>query len=170
MNISADDLLLDDDQRDPLPVRQTVLSPIKRRLPAFPIGLPALLPTLLLSLKLYEFYHALPSLAPSTPGALPPSSHPPLPPPPPPPALPPDSPTQWGLCVICGEPWKGPTVLAGSREGGGWVGCWSCFWDLGEEVEGDSPATLASETPIPAAKRSWWREHVNRDRMRRVLL
>lgn len=136
-------------------------------MPSLPIVLPSLLPTLLLSLKLYEFHHALPAFAPSVAGALPPSSHPPIPPPPKP-SAPPDHPTRWGFCVVCGEPWKGPTVLAGSNEGGGWVGCWSCFWDLGEDE--DTSAETAPEGEKTSTKLTWWRGRVDRDRMRRVLL
>lgn len=168
-------------QHDPLPARRTLLSPLTRRLPLSPAALPALLPTLLLSLKLYEFYHSLPAFS-TSPTALHPSAHPPLPPPPRAPA-PPGTPTEWGRCVVCGDEWQGPTVLAGGREGGegGWVGCWSCFWALGEDddegetgpgedgARGEKQAQEGEGVGV-SDRRSWWKGRVDRDRMRRVLL
>lgn len=80
---------------------------------------------------------------------------------------------KWGECVVCGEAWKGPTVLVGGTPGeSGWVGCWGCFWSLGEgeEEKREDEKAGGTEEKKGEEEGGWWKGRVDRERMRRVLL
>lgn len=78
---------------------------------------------------------------------------------------------KWGECVVCGGSWKGPTVLVGGTGGeSGWVGCWGCFWSLGEEEKQDEGEKKGEREKKGEGEGGWWKGRVDRERMRRVLL